>query len=131
MAKARPGPVRPPLRKRAFAAVRAFEVHVFLASGEAKKSNEAGCKAGERHSLLVFCRQPEGQEADERLARKSAAAAGWTAVKLERSKRLPVTAVPQEPVLRDAFNDALAEGFAVVAHRRQEGRGDAVTAQAR
>ncbi len=109
-------------RKKAVAKTRAFELHVFLATAESKKLEEAGCPVGERHSLLIFCRQPEGEEGDERLARKSASAAGWTAIKLERSKCLPVTAVPQEPVLRDAFNDALKDGSAVVAHRRREGR---------
>ena len=99
-----------------------FEVHVFLATGTAKDSNGAGCVAGERHSLLIFARQPEGEAADERLARKGASATGWTAVKLERSKRLPVTARPQEPVLREAFDEALRDGYSIVAHRRQEDR---------
>lgn len=109
-------------RKKAMAKTRAVELHVFLATAESRKLEEAGCPVGGRHSLLIFCRQAEGEEADERLARKSASAAGWTAIRLERSKCLPVTAVPQEPVLRDAFNDALRDGSAVVAHRRREGR---------
>ena len=38
-----------------------FDVHVFLGTGTAKRGNEGGCKAGERHSLLVFSRQPAGE----------------------------------------------------------------------
>jgi hypothetical protein len=97
-----------------------FDVHVFLGSAAARDSAASGCPEGERHSLLIFCRQPEGEAADERLARKGASAAGWTGVKLERSKRLPVTAVPQEAVLKAAFGEALRDGCAVVAHRRPE-----------
>lgn len=99
-----------------------FEVHVFLATGTAKDSKGAGCVAGERHSLLIFSRQPEGEQPDERLARKGASATGWTAIRIERSKRLSVTVQPQEPVLREAFAEALKDGFSVVAHRRQEDR---------
>ena len=112
----------PIARRKAVARTRAFELHVFLATAEAKNSEAAGCAPGERHSLLIFCRQPEGEEGDRPLARKSASAAGWTAIKLERSKCLPVTAVPEEAVLREAFNEALKEGFAVLAHRRREDR---------
>jgi len=99
-----------------------FDVHVFLATAQAKDSVAAGCRAGEVHSLLIFCRQDEGEAADERLARKSASSAGWKSIRIERSKRLPVTAEPQEEVLRAAFREALRDGSAVVAHRRQEGR---------
>ena len=102
--------------------VQSFDVHVFLATACAKDSVAAGCRAGEVHGLLIFCRQPEGEEADERLARKSASAAGWKSIRIERSKRLPVTAEPQEDSLRAAFREALKDGFSVVAHRRQEGR---------
>jgi hypothetical protein len=109
-------------RKRRLAPVHVIELHVFLATAAAKDGFASGCAPGERHSLLIFCRQGEGEAADERLARKCASAAGWTAIKLERSKRLPVTAVPQEAVLGEAFREALKDGFAVVAHRRQEDR---------
>jgi hypothetical protein len=95
---------------------RVFEMHVFLAVGEAKAKNEAGCKAGEAHSLLIFSRQPAGSAADEPLARKGAAFAGWKHVKLERSRRLD--AIPQEPTLRAAYEDALELGCSVVADRR-------------
>ena len=108
--------------KKGTAAAPVFELHVFIATAAAKDDPVAGLHKGDRHSLLIFCRQAEGEEADERLARKSASASGWSEIRLERSKRLPVTAVPQDAVLRAAFNDALKEGFAVVAHRRREGR---------
>jgi len=99
-----------------------YEVHVHLATAEAKDSVAAGCRAGEVHGLLVFCRQPEGEAPDERLARKSASAAGWKGIRIERSKRLAVTASPQEETLAAAFREALRDGFSVVAHRRAEGR---------
>src|SRR4029079_9186907 len=103
-------------------AVQSYELHVFLATACSKDSVAAGCRAGEVHGLLIFCRQLEGEEAEERLARKSASAAGWKGIRIERSKRLPVTAEPHEEVLRGAFREALREGFSVLAHRRQEGR---------
>jgi hypothetical protein len=107
-----------------------FDVHVFLATAAAKDGVAAGCRAGEVHSLLIFCRQPENEAADERLARKSASAAGWKSIKIERSKRLPVTAEPEDETLRAAFREALRDGFSVVAHRRQEGRDGEVRAAA-
>jgi hypothetical protein len=96
---------------------RAFEVHVFLGSATAKESTGLEWTAGARYSLLILARQPEGETPDEALARKSAAAAGWTAIKLERSKRLPVTATLQGEPLRAAFKEALAQGSSVVAHK--------------
>jgi hypothetical protein len=95
---------------------RVFEMHVWLAVGEAKAKNDAGFREGQKHSLLVFIRQPSGGAADEALARKGAAFAGWKHVKLERSRHLE--AVPQEPTLRAAYEDALALGCSVVADRR-------------
>ena len=112
-----------PSRKKRIAKAPVFDVHVFLATAEARDSIASGCHAGELHGLLIFCRQPEGEEADERLARKGASASGWKGIRIERSTRLPVTAVPEDEVLRSAFREALREGFSVVAHRRQEGRG--------
>jgi hypothetical protein len=99
-----------------------FEVHVFLATAEARDSVAAGCAAGERHALLVFSRQAEGEAPDEPAARKGASAAGWKAIRIERSRRLSATAVPEEEVLRAAFREALRDGVAVVAHRRSEDR---------
>jgi hypothetical protein len=95
-----------------------FEVHVFLGTGTAKRGNEGGCKAGERHSLLIFSRQSKGQAPDEANASKGAALAGWTHVKVERSMRLSPDSLPSEATLRDAFRDALALGCSVVADRR-------------
>lgn len=93
-----------------------YEVHVFLATGEAKAKNEVGCKEGEIHSLLVFSRQPAGAAADASLARRGAAYAGWRHVKLERSRVLPMP--PAESTLRAAYDDALALGCSVLADRR-------------
>ncbi len=98
-----------------------FDVHVFLAAGSAKPDNDAGCRPGARHSLLIFSRQPEGTEADPALARKGAAYAGWTRVKLERSRRLAPASPPAEATLLAAFNDSLALGCSVVADRRELG----------
>jgi len=95
-----------------------FDVHVFLGTGTAKRGNEGGCKAGEQHSLLVFSRQAAGEVPDEANARKGAAFAGWTHVKLERSTRILPGSLPGEAALRGAFDDALALGCSVVADRR-------------
>lgn len=117
--KVRKSGVRRSLRAGSVAAggkKRVFDMHVFLAVGEAKAKNEAGCKEGEAHSLLIFSRQPAGSAADEALARKGAAFAGWKHVKLERSRRLE--AIPTEPTLRAAYEDALEIGCSVVADRR-------------
>jgi len=111
------------MKKRPVARTAAIELHVFLGTAEARDSVASGCAVGERHSLLVFSRQPEGEAPDEALARKGASAAGWKNIRLERSKRLPVTAEPQDEVLRSAFREALKEGCSVVAHRRKVDRG--------
>ena len=92
------------------------DVLVFLATGEAKAKNDFGCREGDLHSLLIFSRQPAGTEPDEALARRGAAFAGWKHVKLERSRRLQ--AIPPEPTLRAAYEDALELGSSVVADRR-------------
>jgi hypothetical protein len=49
---------------------------MFLATGEAKKNNDAGCPEGDVHSLLIFSRQADGTASDEKLARRGAAWAG-------------------------------------------------------
>ena len=114
------------MQKKRAAVTKAFDVHVFLATACARDSVAAGCPKGERHSLLIFCRQPEGEAPDEQLARRGASTAGWREIRLERAKRLPVNAVPQDPVLRAAFQEALKDGVSVVAHRRSEDRPAAV-----
>ena len=96
-----------------------YDVHVFLATGEAKAKNDFGCREGDLHSLLVFSRQPAGALPDAALARKGAAFAGWKHVKLERSRLL--AAAPQEATLRAAYDDAIALGCSVVADRRALG----------
>ena len=98
------------------------EVHVFLGNAVAKEATGIEWKPGARYSLLILVRQPEGQAPDEALARKSASSAGWTGIKLERSKRLPATAVPEGDVLRGAFRDALKDGSAIVAYRDPLGK---------
>ncbi len=95
---------------------RVYDLHVFLATGEAKAKNDFGCREGDLHSLLIFSRQAAGASADEALARKGAAFAGWKRIKLERSRRLE--AMPPEPTLRSACEDALELGCSVVADRR-------------
>ena len=95
---------------------------MFLATAEARDSVASGCPAGERHALLIFSRQPEGEAPDEPLARKGASNAGWKSIRIERSRRLPATAVPEDEILRAAFREALRDGVSVVAHRRSEDR---------
>ncbi len=108
----------PATRKNRLPPTQVFDVHVFLATAASKDGVAAGCRAGEVHGLLIFCRQPENEAADERL------------IRIERSKRLPPTAEPQDEILRAAFREALRDGFSVLAHRRQEGRGGEVRAAA-
>jgi len=90
---------------------------VFLATAVRKDGEEIQWTPGSRYSLLIFTRMPEGQAADEPLARMSASSAGWTHIKLERVKRLAVTSVPGGDVLRAAFNEALVDGSSVVAYQ--------------
>lgn len=105
-----------PRKGRAGSVASVYHVHVFLATGEAKSKNEVGCRAGELHSLLIFSRQPAGAPADQALARRGAAFAGWKHVKLERSRR--VEAVPADPDVKAAYGDALELGCSVLADRR-------------
>ena len=101
----------------------AFEVHVFLAAAVRKDGPEIEWTPGGRYSLLILSRQPEGEAPNEPLARKSASAAGWTNIKLERSRRLPVTAVPEGEALRAAFREAVTQGTSVVAYSKPLPRG--------
>ena len=100
----------------------AFELHVFLGTATAKEAAGLEWMPGVQYPLLILVRQPEGEMPDEALARRSASAAGWTAIKLERSKRLPATAVPEGEALRDAFREALIQGSAVVAYGKPLGK---------
>jgi len=102
---------------RAMASPKTFEVHLFLGSATAKESAGLEWTPGADYSLLILARQPEGEAPDEALARRSASAAGWMAIKLERSRRLPATAMPEGEALRAAFREALDVGSAVVAYR--------------
>jgi hypothetical protein len=92
------------------------EIHMFLAIGEAKRKNEAGCPEGALHSLLIFSRQQTGTASDEKLARRGAAYAGWRRVIFERSAKLPTR--PSDLNLSAAYEDALALGCSVIADRR-------------
>jgi len=93
-----------------------FDIHVFLASAVRKDGPEIEWTPGARYSLLILSRQPEGEAPDEPLARKSASAAGWTSIRLERSRRLPITATPEGEALRAAFREAVTDGTSVVAY---------------
>jgi hypothetical protein len=104
------------LKKRAAQVI--HEIHVFLGTGVRKDGAQVEWTPGACYSLLIFTRQPEGEAPDEPLARKSASAAGWTSIKLERSKRLPVTSPPEGDALRAAFREALTDGAAVMAYIR-------------
>ena len=95
---------------------------MFLGVAVAKEAAGLEWTAGARYSLLILVRQPAGQAPDEALARKSASAAGWTGIKLERSKRLPVTAVPESEALRSALREALSAGSAVIAYQEPLGK---------
>ena len=92
-------------------------MHVFLGTAIAKEAAGLEWTPGALYSLLILSRQREGEAPDEALARKSASAAGWTGIKLERSKRLPATAALESEALRGAFRDALSEGSSVVAYQ--------------
>jgi len=96
------------------------EIHLFLGAAVAKEAAGLEWTPGARYSLLILVRQPEGQAPDEAAARKCASAAGWTAIKIERSKRLPATTAPEGDVMRGAFREALSEGSAVVAYREPQ-----------
>ena len=98
------------------------EIHVFLGAAEAKEAAGIEWRPGARYSLLIMLRQPEGEAPDEAAARKAASAAGWTGIKLERSKRLPVTAVPEGEALRGAFREALKDGSSIVAYQVPVGK---------
>ena len=98
------------------------EIHVFLGVAQAKEAAGLEWTPGARYSLLILVRQPEGQAPDEALARKWASAAGWTGIKLERSKRLPVTSVPEGEALRAAFREALKDGSSIVAYQAPVGK---------
>jgi hypothetical protein len=89
---------------------------MFLATGEAKKNNEADCPEGELHSLLIFSRQPAGTPSDEKRARQGAVYAGWRRVVFERSAKVP--ARPLDFNLAAAYEDALLLGCSVIAERR-------------
>ena len=96
---------------------RKFEVHVFLGTGVAAAEN-AGFAPGARYSLLVFVRQPKGEDGNARLAREGAATAGWKDVALESSRCLPGNAAPGDASLQAALGDALSDGCAVLAYRQ-------------
>jgi hypothetical protein len=100
---------------------RKFEVHVFLGTGVAV-AEDTGFTPGGRYSLLIFSRQPKGEQADQTRAREGAATAGWKDIELEQSRLLPPGSEPGDATLREAVDEALSEGCSVVAHRRRLAR---------
>jgi hypothetical protein len=93
-----------------------FDVSVFQGSAVSLAPHPLGYQPGERRDLIVFLRQPRGNDADmlavERLMRR----AGWRKAMLTLMLVLddlpPV--IDRDPALRDSYHDALENGGAVI-----------------
>jgi hypothetical protein len=98
------------------AAAQSFDVSVFQGSAVSQAQHPLGYQSGERRDLIVFLRQPRGNEADmievERLMQR----AGWRKAML--SLLLVLDDLPPvldgDAALRDSYHDALEHGGSVI-----------------
>jgi hypothetical protein len=86
---------------------------VFLATALA--DDVEGRRPGARHAMLIYV-SAEDFETAQRKAAGVAIGAGWMLVRLEKGMEVADLAATEDPVLRAAAEDALAEGSAMVVY---------------
>lgn len=95
-----------------------YEVHAFVAYGEAQEGNDRNYPVGERHPIVVFCRQPTYSDHDYERVEKVARRNGWGDLEVAHAGVI----VPERlngtlSDLQDCFVEALEKGGTVLSFR--------------
>jgi hypothetical protein len=93
-----------------------FEIKLFLGTAAAEARSALGYPAGERHALLIFCRQLRGTEPDWALARLAAREAGWREIEFLNASTADVCSADLDETARVSCKDAMAEGSAIIVY---------------
>jgi hypothetical protein len=90
-------------------------VTVFQAVAAANPDNTLGYHAGEAHAVLIFVRGQTGASPDAEKAASELGKRGWSDVKISEAASVPVANLDSvHPQAREAYQDALNDGFAVL-----------------
>ncbi|ASK35346.1 hypothetical protein [Alloalcanivorax mobilis] len=95
-----------------------YEVHAFVAYGEAREGNKPDFPIGERHAIIVFCRHPINSGHDYSRLEAIALYNGWGALEVAHGGVI----VPERlngalANLQDCFIQAMEQGGAVMPFR--------------
>ncbi len=92
-----------------------YEVHAFVAEGEATEAQAPEYDAGERYALIVFCRQPRDSRHDYTRVEEIARRFGWNDLHVSHGGVLqPELLNGDLSDLQDSFIEALHKGGSVV-----------------
>lgn len=96
-----------------------YEVHTFVAYGEAREGNDQNYPVGERHPIVVFCRQRIHSDHDYERVEAVARRNGWAELEVAHAGVI----VPERlngslSDLQDCFVKALQSGGTVLSFRR-------------
>jgi hypothetical protein len=96
-----------------------FDVGVFQGSAVSIDRHPLGYAAGERHELIVFLRQPPGDDTDPVTVESVMRHAGWRRSMLSLLFVLPdrSPALAGDETLQDSYRNALEHGAAVIVCR--------------
>ncbi|HEX4873058.1 MAG TPA: hypothetical protein VFV27_12165 [Nevskiaceae bacterium] len=94
-----------------------FDMHLFSAVARSADPARSHQPQGQRHPLLLFLRQPPGQDHDFDRAAALVAAAGWDEVDFTRAAVLPADAAeqPVEPY-HGCYLDAVRLGHGLLVY---------------
>jgi len=93
-----------------------FEIKLFLGTAAAEAGSALGYPAGERHALLVFCRQLRGSEPDWALARSVTHEAGWREIEFLKASTVDPTSADLDQATHLSCKDAMAQGSAIIVY---------------
>ena len=95
-----------------------FEVHIFQATANATIENVGPYRQGDRHAMLIMCRQSADTEHDWAEAERRAAESGWSEFKFQRAGTLSAENLNgKDADFRDAFEHAMHGGCGVIVYR--------------
>ena len=96
--------------------VSASHVAVFQGVARATSANPLGYRVGEQHAVLIFVRQEAEAAIDRARAAAELEKRGWSNVSIADAGLVSVSALDSiHPHARSSYDDALHDGFAVIA----------------
>jgi hypothetical protein len=94
-----------------------FEVHIFEATAKATIENGGAYRLGDRHAMLILCRQSADTEHDWAEAESRAAESGWSQFRFQRAGTLSAENLNgKDADFQDAFELAMHGGCGVIVY---------------